>query len=75
MFYEWVRDGTHCAQNRQSWKDLLQQALTRDIGCCLLSKYYEFLKNSHMNIEKLLHTKKLRLKTILNKIKLKTIIS
>jgi hypothetical protein len=24
-----VRDGTHCAQHRQSWRDLLQQALTR----------------------------------------------
>jgi hypothetical protein len=24
-----VRDWTHCAQDRQSWKDLLQQALTR----------------------------------------------
>jgi hypothetical protein len=24
-----VRDWTHCAQDRQSWKDLLQQALTK----------------------------------------------
>jgi hypothetical protein len=24
-----VRDWTHCAQNRQTWRDLLQQALTR----------------------------------------------
>jgi hypothetical protein len=24
-----VRDWTHCAQNRQTWKDLLQQALTK----------------------------------------------
>jgi hypothetical protein len=24
-----VRDWTHCAQDRQSWRDLLQQALTR----------------------------------------------
>jgi hypothetical protein len=25
----WVRDWTHCAQDRQTWRDLLQQALTR----------------------------------------------
>jgi hypothetical protein len=25
----WVRDWTHCAQDRQSWKDLLQQAFIR----------------------------------------------
>jgi hypothetical protein len=24
-----VRDWTHCAQDRQSWKDLLEQALTK----------------------------------------------
>jgi hypothetical protein len=24
----WVRDWTHCAQDRQTWRDLLQQALT-----------------------------------------------
>jgi hypothetical protein len=24
-----VRDWTHCAQNRQTWRDFLQQALTR----------------------------------------------
>jgi hypothetical protein len=24
-----VRDWTHCAQDRQTWRDLLQQALTR----------------------------------------------
>jgi hypothetical protein len=24
-----VRDWTHCAQDRQSWRDLLQQTLTR----------------------------------------------
>jgi hypothetical protein len=24
-----VRDCTHCAQDRQSWKDLLEQALTK----------------------------------------------
>jgi hypothetical protein len=28
-----VRDWTHCAQDRQSWKDLLGQALTINIGC------------------------------------------
>jgi hypothetical protein len=25
----WVRDWTHCAQDRQTWRDFLQQALTR----------------------------------------------
>jgi hypothetical protein len=25
-----VRDWTHCAQDRQTWRDLLQQALTRN---------------------------------------------
>jgi hypothetical protein len=24
-----VRDWTHCAQDRQTWRDILQQALTR----------------------------------------------
>jgi hypothetical protein len=27
-----VRDWAHCAQDRQSWKDLLEQALTRHCG-------------------------------------------
>jgi hypothetical protein len=33
-----VIDWTHCAQNRQSWKDLLQQTLTRYWFQCHISK-------------------------------------
>jgi hypothetical protein len=28
-----VRDWTYCAQDRQTWRDLLQKALTRYYGC------------------------------------------
>jgi hypothetical protein len=33
-----VRDWTHCAQDRQSWKDLLEQALTKYWLSCHISK-------------------------------------
>jgi hypothetical protein len=33
-----VRDWTHCAQDRQTWRDLLQQALTRYWLQCHISK-------------------------------------
>jgi hypothetical protein len=39
-----VRDGTHCGKDRQSWNDLLEQALTKYWLQCHISKLGEYEK-------------------------------